>query len=459
MSTKTYHKKKKQFNDATDKAVLRIFLSHKLGKSKEKAQKVATALSILANDRMTICYSANFDRGDQWENKIREGLDSSDWFILLYDGPDVNHDWCLWEAGYFRANMKSNPDKRLICLHDPRHNIPGPLRGFTPVPARQDEVYDLFRQIYLDEPWKIRPELFAQEGQDEIREKVRRIIKELTHEQEIEAQFPLSPSITFHVKRQDANELEKGIIPNNTIVSGDGAWEVVFGKLNATVAWSWKQLQEGLVDWEPWAHQLAGMMDDAYKFQIVSQPSMKFRIKLKDESEAIYRVILRRLERTSEELSFTFAVAKIITSYRPQNHINETRIFHLYNMAWFFRRHFLEKHLEALKELNVLTNPSKTKIEEEIRSIIDDKKALLAEAQTRGIEDPARIIQAFDEPLKREVSIALQETWPLLDAALTTATGRQPHNLGAIINAIDSMKDINSYFLRVCLESLRNLSK
>src|SRR6185436_8713169 len=117
------------------------------------------------------------------------------------DGPDANHDWCLWEAGYFRKGMGGDL-KKLICLHDPRHNLPGPLRGFTSVPAVEDEVYHLFRQIYLDQPWAIRPELFAQEGQEEVREKVRRIVRDVGHEEEIEAQFTLSPTFTFHVKRK-----------------------------------------------------------------------------------------------------------------------------------------------------------------------------------------------------------------------------------------------------------------
>lgn len=438
------------------KRVLRIFLSHKLGKSREKAKKVAVALSILANDRIVIVYSADFDRGIEWEKKIRHALNRCEWFLLLYDGPDVNHDWCLFEAGYFRAKIEGSPRKKLICLHDPRHSLPNPLRGFTSVPAREDDLKALFKQIYLDEPWKIKPDLFV-DDQVEVKEKIQRIIKELSYEDEITAQVTLSPAFTFHVKSEATSTLTTGSIPLDTLVSGDGPWEVAFGKPDATVAWTWGQLVEGLEDWEPWAHQLAGMMSDAFQFLSVTHPSMALRIKTRNGSESIYRVILRRLEKTIDECRFTLSAARIITSYEPHNHVAETRIFHLYNMAWFFRRQFLEKHLQILNDLRILTKPSAQRIEEEIRSIKDDMKALHAEAQVRGVENPAHLIQAFQEKLQTVISEALQDKWPKLAAALQAAFDQEPRNISAIIDAITAMDEINAFFLQVCLEELLRL--
>lgn len=462
------------FSIRTGMDSLRIFLSHKLGGSKGKATKVASALSLLANDRMSVVYSANFDRGDNWEPRIRAELANAHWFILLYDGPDANHDWCLWEAGYFRAQMEqSDGTRRLICLHDPRHTLPGPLRGFTAVPARDDEVYHLFRQIYLDDPWKLGARYFAQDGQEEIRNQVKKVVRAVGHEEEIEAQFVLSPTFTFHLKRSadhgdaDQNPDDKLIralrdvgIPADTHVSGEGQWETLFGKPDATVAWTWRNLIKGVQEWEPWAHQLAGMMANALHYQNVSHPSLALRVKLSAEtaSEEIYRVILRRLEKTKEECRFTFAAARIIATFRPENHVRETRIFHLYNMAWFFRRHFLEKHLSALRELELAESPKKEKLDSAVRAIDDDLKAMLAEAQVRGVEDPARIIKAFNEPLRGEVRRALQVQWRTLDGEFRSACAKTPRDLTAIIRTIEAMEPINRFFLNTSLQELQRIT-
>ena len=437
---------------------LKIFLSHKLGKSRDKAIKVAAALSILANERMKVTYSADFDRGDFWEKNIREGLDEANWFVLLYDGPDINHDWCLFEAGYFRATMKEDTTKKLMCLHDPRHTLPPPLRGFTSVPAKEDELHHLFRQIYLDEPWEIKPELFAETGHIEIKEKISRIIRELLHEEEIIAQFTISPTFTFHVKAVETVKLTDGFISPNTQVSGDGPWETAFGRPEKSTAWTWGELIENLEDWQPWAYQLASMMSDALRYTSVMHPSIALRIKTKDGPEGIYRVILRRLEKTKEECRFTFAAAKIITAYQPNNHVKETRIFHLYNMAWFFRRQFLEKHLEKLHNMQLSKNPLLSKIEAEVRSIVDDMKALHAEAQVRGVEDPVFLIQAFEDPLRSQMREALQDTWPLLSETLDSACKRQPPELASLIAAIEAMEGINKLCLTASLSELTKFS-
>ncbi len=439
---------------ATPTPPLKIFLSHKLGKSREKAIRVAAALSVLANERIEIIYSANFDRGDFWEQKIRAGLDEANWFILLYDGPDVNHDWCLFEAGYFRATMKEDVNKKLFCLHDPRHVLPPPLRGFTSVPAKEDELHQLFRQIYLDEPWQIKPALFAEIGHVEIREKISRIIREVLYEEEIIAQFTISPTFTFHVDASETVKLGGGSISPNTQVSGDGPWETAFGRPERSTAWTWGELTENLEDWQPWAYQLASMMSDALRYTAVRHPSIALRIRTNDGSESIYRVILRRLEKTKDECRFTFAAAKIITAYQPTDHVKETRIFHLYNMAWFFRRQFLEKHLEKLRNLQLAKKPPSGKIEAEVRSIVDDLKALYADAQVRGVEDPVSVIQAFEEPLRNQVSVVLQNTWPQLVERLESACAQQPADLGSLIAAIEAMEEINRFCLKVSLGEL-----
>jgi len=194
------------------------------------------------------------------------------------------------------------------------------------------------------------------------------------------------------------------------------------------------------------------MMDDAFQFLSVPHASMALRIKTKIGTESIYRVILRRLEKTVDECRFAFAAASIITSYQPENHSAETRIFHLYNMAWFFRRQFLEKHLHISHKLTF--DPPANRLEEEIRSINDDMKALEAEAQVRGVENPANLIKAFPRRLQPQVQKALQHTWPKLNQRLQTACSQRPPSAKALIDAISAMNEINTFFLQISLKEL-----
>src|SRR5690349_16965854 len=96
-----------------------IFLSHKLGDSERNARRVAGDLAMFGGRSVSVLCSANFERGEEWEPKIREGLVKADWLILLYTGPTVEWDWCLYETGFFRALMEGHSEKsvrRLICL-------------------------------------------------------------------------------------------------------------------------------------------------------------------------------------------------------------------------------------------------------------------------------------------------------------------------------------------------------
>jgi hypothetical protein len=78
---------------------LRIFLSHKLGDFERHARIVAGALALFGGTNVTVSYSGDFERGVEWEPKIREGLTKAHWLILLYTGPNVDWDWCLYETG------------------------------------------------------------------------------------------------------------------------------------------------------------------------------------------------------------------------------------------------------------------------------------------------------------------------------------------------------------------------
>jgi hypothetical protein len=433
---------------------LRIFLSHKL-ESREKARLVAGALSAFGGERVLVSYSGNYPAGTDWENKIRTELDRSDWLILLYDGPDINHDWCLFETGFFRARMtRSREKRRLICLHDPRHNLPNPLRTFIPVPARQEEILNLFKDIYTRSPWNIKRDLL--DFREQLDDQIKRIISEVTGGVELQSVTTISPSFAFHVKRELLDGLENGLIPDDTYVDGDGGWEKIFGKPVNTISWRWGDLAKGLLDSTPWVYLIALMMSEAHRLRAVNYPSTVIRAKnIGDNAQVVYRLILRRVEVTKTESRFFFAASPIVTPFDPSVIEQETTVFHMYNMAWFFRRRFFGKHLRELDGLLDTKPLPAARLEQATASISSDLKAIWADAQVRGLEDQSAIIDSYDSHEQPAIKKALQEDWPPLADKLNAHLKKGIDDAARVSQVLHQMKPINRLFLKASLMELQ----
>jgi hypothetical protein len=437
------------------KNCLHIFLSHKLGQSKNKARAVAKQLTLLANDKIKITYSADFTQGTDWHNEVTKGLEEADWFILLYDGPEANHDWCLYEAGFFRKMMCDDESKRLFCIHDPRHNLPNPLKMFNHVPAKHEEVRKLFEQIYLNEPWAILKDLFSEGMKDELERRISSLIASVLSQDEIEAQFTLSPSftVTLPLNDDDLLAIKQGrkhfLIPNNAEVAGEGQWEAIFGKPPSTIAWSWDALMENIQEPQPWIHRLQQLMFDSMLNRICNQTSTAIRVKIKNSDiDSTYRVILRNFEKTKVECRFSFVASKFTLPFESEMNAQLKTIFHLYNMSVYFRWQFLEKNLARLHAIRVLKKPDQQEISEAVADINRDVSSLTVEAQVRGVEDLSRIVLAFPEEERDSVSDALQIQWPHLFQNLINHAQAEKKDINGIIASIEAMRPLNDFFLK-----------
>jgi hypothetical protein len=165
-------------------------------------------------------------------------------------------------------------------------------------------------------------------------------------------------------------------------------------------------------------------MWQAYDRQRVQYPSIGVRIKFSDQDVSEYRVFrlcLQKVDlREDEEVRFAFVAAAVVVPYEPANDPKKTRLYQLYNLAWFFRRRLLERELSKL-DFELLNNPPKEEeLKKTIREIGNDFRTLIADAQVRGMEQEAAVIQSFDSPLREEVKTKLFEEWPKLYNELLT---------------------------------------
>jgi hypothetical protein len=434
---------------------LAIFISHKL-QSRDRAKEIAGALSAFGVHRIRMHYSGKYAAGINYRQQIETDLTAASWLILLYEGPQFEWDWCLFEIGFFTAKMQgSKKDPRLICLHSPEYQVPGPIENFNSLPATPEKLKDFFRQIYVEDPWKIYPNVF-EENEALVDANIKRIVTAVHGIEKPRVLFA-SPSFAIHIKADQLAILQDGKIPPDADVSGEGGWEAIFGKPVPTESCKWRDVVKGLESPEPWIYPLATLMWNAYDLQRVQYPSVGVRIKFSDEDVNEYRVFrlcLHKVDVTGDTANFAFAAAAVVVPYEPANNPTETRLYHLYNLAWFFRRRLLERELTKL-DYALLNRPrNKGGLEKIICEIGNDFRTMLADGQVRGMEEQAAVIQSFDSPLREEVMTKLYEEWPkLYDELLTNLKAGEPA-AELISKTLHDMKPINRFFLKVSIEEL-----
>jgi hypothetical protein len=168
------------------------------------------------------------------------------------------------------------------------------------------------------------------------------------------------PSFTVQIPIDQLEGLQNGTIPLEAGLCGEGRWDEIFGLPVPTVRCRWGDVVTKLKSPEPWIYPLAVLMWQAYKGEPIQYPSVGVRVKFIKQSQGdydVYRLCLTRVTETSVkdekggitlQAHFTFAMAAIVVPYEPANNPKETGLYHLFNLAWFFRRRLLDRELETL---------------------------------------------------------------------------------------------------------------
>ena len=446
---------------------LLIFLSHKKGDSERNARRIAGDLALFGGTNVKVICSANFEPGEQWEHNIRDGLTKANWLILLYTGPHTEWDWCLFETGFFRALMDDkNPWRRLICLHDPVHPVPAPLRGFVSVPATEDKIFELFEDIYSNDPWKLSPLIFR-DNLDAVRDAVRRVRDACRLGGGPKYNLQIAPLINIRIKKTEIPDLERGAVPVSTPVTGEGAWETVFGKPEATAGWCWGELTEGVEKISAWEYQICWMMVEAVRRRSVQFPSIAIRVSIRgaEGTPDIYRIGLRRVAEYDNDFEFVFVLSRIRTPFEPSEDDRETMLYHLFNMAWHFRRRFIEHHRKTMEELAALRGSMQATgrqadfvvdLNEAVKTLRVDLKSLEADAQVRGLDRSVQIRRAFDNAERGKLDKLLDIEWPPLHRRLDDAIRNENPQPAEIYAILSEMEPINRWF---CQNAIRQLSQ
>jgi hypothetical protein len=441
-----------------------IFLSHKKGDAERNARQVAGQLALFGGPNVKVICSANFERGEEWEPKIREGLAKAHWLVLLYTGPHTDWDWCLYETGYFRALMDKEPDRRLICLHDPNFPVPAPLRGINHVPAIESAVEKLFEDIYKRKPWELNPEIF-ENNLDAVKDAVKRVCQNCRFGSGPKDNRRITPLLNVRIKKKELPQLDQGAIPGSSPVTGEGRWETLFGKPEATAGWTWAELVTGVVDIAAWEYQLAMMMSEAMNQRSVQYPSIAVRILIRgsEDTQNVYRIGLARVSEFEDDMEFVFIVTRIRTPFEPSDDGSETMLYHLFNMAWHFRRRFIEYHRLKMEDLSEVQssmrnagreNDFKKEVMRAVRDIRIDLSSVEADSQVRGFSRIVSMRRAFPAADRDRLDAYLNMEWPPLYTRLLDEMQKDEPKPQTIREILDKMDPINKWFYQRSLAEL-----
>jgi hypothetical protein len=141
----------KKLFPALSKKEIRIFFSYKHQDIKT-ARTIVELLREYAGRTLQITYMGDFKTditGEKWRQHIIERVKEANWFILLLPDPSEDWDWCLFETGLFEAQHTSAD--RLICLHHPDIELPGPIDDYQHVPATRNDVEKFLCRVFVED--------------------------------------------------------------------------------------------------------------------------------------------------------------------------------------------------------------------------------------------------------------------------------------------------------------------
>lgn len=172
---------------------LNIFLSHK--STDHAAGELKKLLESYGNGRLRVeMTNPTVKPGIDWREEIDRTLREADRFVLLFTDPSMNHDWGMFESGYFCGQSREQEWRKFHLVYAAdrigEDLIPSPLRPWNPVAVSPcsnvkhapDSLKEFLRDIYQKPPRNdqaitaINPDLFDVSNQDDLND----ILKELS---------------------------------------------------------------------------------------------------------------------------------------------------------------------------------------------------------------------------------------------------------------------------------------
>ena len=428
---------------------LQIFISHKMPADTSLAEAIAGKLALYAGNQVRVVHAGRFRYGENWRLRIQEELTKSDWVIFLHTDQDEDWGFCLYELGYFRKVMDEDGGKprRLITFCRKPSQLNEALKEFNAQVITEDSVNALLGDIYLREPWRLSPEL----DPAALRATAAEMTAAFFGSERVEENFDVATSVTIElaVDEKSRAALKRNILPGTAVISGTREWQRLFGRDIDSGGWQWSDLISKWPQGEIYGFLIAAMIDDALdkrmpKGTILSTPEAQ-----------LHRLTLRRFERFAgnEKHKFYFTVAPADLPFEVSVHAegrqNLTVIYHLMNVAWFFRRRIVEQIYERLLELATKPNRNEIEVTEIYDQLGRELMQVSAQAIIRQIDNLLIVRRALgedDDEVRKYVEDLGRASE--LRREVYEHIGKGSSSLDAMVRSLGGLAELNHEFLQ-----------
>ena len=370
---------------------LRIFISHKMPTDTLLAEEIGARLALFGGNRVFVSHAGRFRYGNRWREEIQRALDAADWLIFLATGQNEDWGFCLFECGYFSNRMSERADRpkllKTFCRRgDPVHAA---LKEFNALEISVPAVVKLLKEIYVEPPYAIKPDL----GEERLVHAAEEIVALFEGGERIERNFDVSPSVAFELQVDDAtrDQLRQGTIPGECPVTGLKDWQRLFGKSIDTGAWLWSDLRR---DWpfvEAYEYLIARMIHDGLDGK--TPAGAIFRAPSSDD---LFRMTLSRFERvTGSKHRFHFTAARVDLPFdllQPGSTIEETVLYHMVNLTWYFRRRIVDRLYDRILAVRSMKEPPQAMVAQLYDDLGRELMLVTAQSIMRNI-DNLRVVQ------------------------------------------------------------------
>ncbi|MET4630902.1 hypothetical protein ABIB83_007962 [Bradyrhizobium sp. I1.8.5] len=432
---------------------MKIFISHKMPADTPAVTDFGNRLALYAGNAIEISHAGKFDKGADFRTAIEEEILSSDMFILYYTSDSYDWSFCIFECGIFKAHMAEDTKRKLIVLRGHESRVPESLSNLNSVTATAADLASMIREIYLEEPWRVKPDL----GDGDIADLAGRLVAIFERSRPSIVNFDLVPN--FVIELDGSSETERslitGLIPERAVVAGSQGWQALFGKVPDTGAWIWRELVE---DWDHrslYEFEIAAMIVEA-----LARNTPKGCYLRRPNSPLIFRLSLRRFERTldSEVQRFYFTAAPMdVESYwlpEDTQDKSETKLFHLVNVSWFVRRRLIEMYYEKMLNLLSQSKRDDAQLDKLVKDVYHELIVIEIQSVIRGIDNPRVVLQALDkfkvQVHSKSPDEAIDSSWnerkKLVFDCMTSTTTKDYH---AVAQALYALALENGEYYRI----------
>ena len=417
----------------------RIFISHKT-EDKEIAIAVKTALSQFDGDLRFFISGESISAGDDWKSVLRDELRQSDLLLLLFTEPTRKWDWCLYEVGLF-STLEEQKDEPIVCMYNPEHGPPGPLKTIQGVPVSVGDVSRFIEKLVKTTDITRREEPFNVNVTDEsIERAAKRICDHFVGDiQPYYACYRLYLDIPGLADDWDENCVG---IPPESIVEGSEASMRVFGRLAGRTTWA--TLVQPHVDAKAsWLAELDKVFCDACAGLVSARTTRTFR---GHDGGRIFRPELYRIDKQGDRP--VAAVVMLTEEFAPA----------LVGGPVFNRLRITERYKKEVFEY--LRNAADPLSDTDIAALVEGFDLISDEAEALNVFEDKSLSASLPSDTSRAELTALVAEWNSNTADLHAAqTAHDPKLVRVALEDLEALNDQYRATVARSYASLLNPSK